>query len=172
MSAASRAAHDQESTMKRFATIPSATLLLLAFALPAAARHPDRLERERTPVARGFVPQLHCSALELDGLTRRLLRHARRDTGDPSRAERRALRQLRRLRAEAREFRITAERGRRGRALARDFDDLEHRFADAARRFHALGPDRRLRRDFRRVARAMASLDRQLDRRMLARRWQ
>lgn len=168
LSAANQAAHNQESMMKRLATIPLASLLLFAFALPSAAKHPDRVERERRQVVHNGAPQPHYAAAELDGLAHRLLDHARRDARHPSRAERRALRKLRRLGSEATAFRIRTEQGRRGHSLARNVYSLERRLSDAAHRFHVLHPDGNLRRDFQRVAHAIDGLGRQHERRVSA----
>ncbi len=152
--------------MKRFALIPLASLLLLAPALPAAAKHADRAERrvERHDV-RICGTSVHDAAAVLERRTRRLLQHAREHVWHPNRAERRALRELAQLRREAREFRDTTEHTRRVRHVARDFRHVQQRFHDAARRFRALDPDRKLRKDFRKVALAMATLDEQLDHR-------
>ncbi len=163
--------------MKRFATLPLAALLLLIPALPSAAkhsdrataRHSDRAERAHRPAIHRSRHEIVHAAVRLDRLTTNLLRHAREDTRHPGRAERRALRRLKNLRHEARAFRHAAENGRRVRALNRDFRELERSFAGAARRFRALHPDRPLRRNFRRVARAVSRLDHELDERRLAR---
>ena len=162
--------------MKRLATIPLAGLLLLAPAVPAAADHDERRERrverheryERGDrYERRHDPRRHdhdhsrCAlglqqrATEIERLTDRILKRARRNNPYPTWTERRALRSLRKLEREAADFRHATREARRVQHVARDFEALEHSFHRAAHRFERLDANRKLRREFRELAHAV-----------------
>ena len=120
------------------------------------------------PVRRAVAVQR--LAHEMEDRSRRLVRRADRRRHHYSRGEDRAVRALYVLSREATHFHDQVERYRRSRrhTLA-DFRDLERAFVRAARVINRGHVDRRVRRDFERVARTFDELAHYMGRRVYPR---
>ena len=164
----------------RWTTICLAALLGLGLAVPAAADH-ERKDRERRDRQerverhdrhahehRRFAPRhvrkdrVYEHALALERQTKRLRKRAGNNAGYWDRGERKAIRRLRTLEREARDFRISVEEHRRLRGALPDYFALERAFVRAAKRFDDLHACSKTRRTFRRVRHSVADLSSEL----------
>lgn len=142
--------------MTRLSLIPLAALLFLFPALPAAAGkgRPDPIRHDvrcRTDLCE--------DARTLERQTLRLLRNARYEIDHPNRVERRALKRLAMLHVEARDFREATQDHRRLRPMIADYRELVRSFDRAEARFKVLDPDRRMRKQLRRVTASVHGIE-------------
>ncbi len=146
--------------MNRLTLIPLAFLLMLLPAAPSFAKHKGKDNyRNAAESDYRYGKGLRHAARTLEKTTWATFKRAKRINDHPTKAERRALKNLRRLHVEAREFRIATEEHRRLRPIVADFRDLNHAFHKAARKFHKLDTNRKTRRSFRDTARVMDRIE-------------
>ena len=172
----------------RLATLGLALLASFALAVPAAADS-DRRERKRTTKIerhhhdksfRHHAPRherrarVLAQAEELEWKTGRLVRRAERLAYTPDSIDRRALKRLRKLHREARQFRKSVDERRRLVATLDDLDELHRAFHRAKKHWRHLEPTRKQRRQMRSVAWSLDELTREYEpviARIERRRW-
>lgn len=142
--------------MTRLSLIPLAALLFLFPALPAAAGHKARHDHRHHVRCHTDLCE---DARTLERQTLRLLRNARHEIDYPDRAEHRALKRLAKLHKEARDFREATQDHRRLRPMIADYRELVRSFDRAEARFKALDPDRRMRKQLRRVTASVHEIE-------------
>ena len=147
--------------MTRLFLIPLAALLFVLPALPAAARHDGHRDHHRAEFR--CDDDLQRDARRLETQTFRLLKRARHRLDHPSRGERKALNRLARLYYEARDFREATESHRRLRPMVADYRELSRAFDRAERRFRKLHPDRKMRKQIRKMRASVRDIDERFD---------